>query len=154
MTREVRVLESPAALARGGAELFVAAAGEAIRANGRFAVALSGGHTPRALFALLAAAPLREAVDWPRVEFFWGDERTVPPEHPDSNFRMARETLLGPLGMIPLPTKWHIRFGAPIVLERPSRRIDGTAVRAIADGVRRRVQRMVRTMLRERDGVF
>lgn len=62
--------------------------------------------------------------------------------------------LLGPLGMIPLPTKWQIRFGAPIVLEPPSRRLDGTAVRAIADGVRRKVQRMVRTMLRERDGVF
>jgi 1-acyl-sn-glycerol-3-phosphate acyltransferase len=63
--------------------------------------------------------------------------------------------LLGPLGLLPLPTKWHIRFGKPIVLDPPVRaRLDGTAVRASAEQVRRRVQAMVRTLLRERDSVF
>lgn len=63
--------------------------------------------------------------------------------------------LLGPLGLIPLPTKWQIRFGKPIVLGAGSRdRLDGTAVRAAAEQVRRRVQSMVRALLRERDSVF
>ena len=63
--------------------------------------------------------------------------------------------LLGPLGLIPLPTKWQIRFGKPIVLGTGSReRLDGTAVRAAAEQVRRRVQSMVRALLRERDSVF
>jgi len=59
-------------------------------------VALSGGSTPRALYRLLAdpAAPYRGRIDWPAIHFFWGDERHVPPDHPDSNFRMAREAML------------------------------------------------------------
>jgi len=63
--------------------------------------------------------------------------------------------LLGPLGMIPLPTKWMIRFGKPMVLGIPGRRrCDGATVRATAERVRGRVQRMVRGLLRERDGIF
>jgi 1-acyl-sn-glycerol-3-phosphate acyltransferase len=63
--------------------------------------------------------------------------------------------LLGPLGMIPLPTKWMIRFGKPIVLDAAARRShDGIAVRAISEQIRVRVQQMVRTLLRRRDGVF
>ena len=63
--------------------------------------------------------------------------------------------LLGPLGLIPLPTKWRIQFGKPIVLDGAHRRrLDGLAVRASAEQVRRRVQTMVRALLRERDSVF
>jgi 1-acyl-sn-glycerol-3-phosphate acyltransferase len=63
--------------------------------------------------------------------------------------------LLGPLGMIPLPTKWMIRFGKPIVLDAsPRQSHDGTAVRAIAERMRLRVQRMVRDLLRRRDRLF
>lgn len=60
----------------------------------RFAICLSGGSTPRRLYQLLAAAPYREAMPWGRVHWFWGDERFVPWDHPDSNYRMAREALL------------------------------------------------------------
>jgi len=58
--------------------------------------ALAGGSTPRALYRLLVdpAAPFRGEIDWQAVHFFWGDERHVPPDHPDSNFRMAREAML------------------------------------------------------------
>src|SRR5437016_3941932 len=70
---------------------FVRCAQEAQLARGRFTVALSGGSTPRRLFQILAAPPFRDQVKWPQVEFFWGDERSVPPDHPDSNYRMARE---------------------------------------------------------------
>jgi 1-acyl-sn-glycerol-3-phosphate acyltransferase len=63
--------------------------------------------------------------------------------------------LLGPLGAIPLPTKWRIRFGKPIVLRQPvERRLDGTAVRTMAEGVRRRVQATVRGLLGRRRGIF
>ena len=76
--------------ARGGA-LVADAAREAVAERGRFTLALAGGDTPRRLYQRLAADP---AIDWSRVEFFWGDERPVPPEHPESNFGMAREALL------------------------------------------------------------
>ncbi len=57
-------------------------------------MALSGGSTPRRLYQLLAGEPFRGQVDWPRVEIFWGDERSVPPDNKDSNYRMAHEALL------------------------------------------------------------
>ena len=64
----------------------------AIRDRGVFRVALSGGSTPKRLYERLASSDL----DFSRVEWFWGDERNVPPDHPDSNFRMVREALLDP----------------------------------------------------------
>ena len=60
----------------------------------RFAICLSGGSTPRRLYQLLGEAPYREAIPWDRMHWFWGDERFVPWDHPDSNYRMAREALL------------------------------------------------------------
>jgi 6-phosphogluconolactonase len=81
-------------ISRAAAEEFVRLACAAIAARGRFTVALSGGSTPRRMHQLLASPPYRDQVDWQRVEFFWGDERTVPLDHADSNYRMARETLL------------------------------------------------------------
>lgn len=62
-------------------------------------IALSGGNTPKALYALLSADPLKKEIAWDRIRFFFGDERFVPGDHPDSNFRMARESLLGPAGV-------------------------------------------------------
>lgn len=91
---EWSVQADPAALASEAARRFVATCERSIAARGRCVVALSGGSTPRALFQLLAAAPYRDAVDWRRVYVAWGDERCVPPDHADSNYRLARETLL------------------------------------------------------------
>src|SRR2546428_12206093 len=82
------------ALTRAAAECFVACAAEAIRAGGRFAVALAGGSTPKRLYALLATHRYTARVDWPRVHVFWGDERCVPPDDAASNYRMTREALL------------------------------------------------------------
>ena len=97
---EIIVCPDAASLAWLGAERFVVAAAEAVGRAGRFAVALSGGSTPKTLYQLLATDVFRARVDWPHVHFFWGDERCVPPEHPDSNFRMTREALLD---HIPVP---------------------------------------------------
>ena len=91
MMREIVVLTDLAALAQAAADRFVSIAAHAIATNGRFTVALSGGSTPRALYAVLID---RLSIDWPRVHVFWGDERCVPPDQPDSNYGMAWQTLL------------------------------------------------------------
>lgn len=94
------VVADEAALDRAVAEHFVAAAGQAIAGRGSFAVALSGGTTPKAVYALLAVEPFRSAVDWAQVRFFFGDERCVPPDDEQSNYRMAR---LAFLDAVPIP---------------------------------------------------
>lgn len=94
------VFPTTTALARAAAQRFVACAREAVAHGGAFHVALAGGSTPRALYTLLAAPPACEQVDWSRVHVFFGDERSVPPEHAESNYRMACETLLD---HVPIP---------------------------------------------------
>jgi len=64
-------------------------------------VALSGGKTPRAVHARLVAPPVRDSIAWDRIDFFFGDERCVPPDSDRSNYRMAKETLFDPLGIDP-----------------------------------------------------
>ncbi len=94
------VVQDAAALSRIAAREFVLIARQAVRRHGRFTVALSGGSTPRALFELLAQSPYVDQVPWAQTHIFWGDERDVPTDHPDSNQRMAREALLE---RVPLP---------------------------------------------------
>jgi len=88
------VLPDKSALAAEAADRFVASARGAIEGRGRFVVALSGGTTPEVVFPLLRNAPRVQRVDWSRVEVFWGDERNVPPDHPDSNFGNAYRMML------------------------------------------------------------
>lgn len=95
----IRVADAPA-LARKAADTFRQLAQETIAQQGRFTVALSGGSTPKAMFALLASEPYRNAIHWAHVYIFWGDERCVPPDHADSNYRMTKETLLS---KVPVP---------------------------------------------------
>jgi 6-phosphogluconolactonase len=90
MKPEIVVLPDPAAVARAAADRFVALSRSAIAAQGRFAVALSGGSTPRLLYEQLVTQP----IEWPQVHVFWGDERCVPPDHPDSNYGLAQRALL------------------------------------------------------------
>jgi 6-phosphogluconolactonase len=92
---EVRILPDGAAIAKRAAEKFVEAAKAAVKKKGSFTVALAGGSTPKALYGLLANDPaLRAQVPWDRMQVFFGDERHVPPDHPDSNFRMASEAMI------------------------------------------------------------
>jgi len=97
---QVRVLRSKEELFRAAAEVFCALGSQAIRERGRYTVALSGGSTPRGLHQELVAN-FSKQLPWDKVFFFWGDERHVPPDFPESNFRMAKETLLSKL---PIPT--------------------------------------------------
>src|SRR3989442_52443 len=103
----VTVVPDPDALADAAARLIAEAAADAIEARGRFMWALAGGETPRTTYARLALPPFRERVDWRRVWVFFGDERAVPPDHPDSNYRMAHETLLG---QVPIPPAQVLRI--------------------------------------------
>jgi 6-phosphogluconolactonase len=89
---EIRVLASSQQLFQAAAEQFVNEAMQAVNQRGRFSVALSGGSTPKGLYTLLAG-PLQSQVPWQRTFFFWGDERHVPPDHPDSNYRMVSEAM-------------------------------------------------------------
>ena len=109
--RDVRILPDSEHLASAVAEHFVALAGEAIAARGLFSVALSGGSTPLAAYALLATGEYAVRVDWGRIHVFWGDERCVPPDHVDSNYRMAREALLDNVS-VPQQHVHRLRGGA------------------------------------------
>jgi 6-phosphogluconolactonase len=92
---EVRILPDGAAIARRAAQKFVEAATAAVNEKGSFSVALAGGSTPKALYALLVTDPaLRAQVPWDKMQLFFGDERHVGPGHPDSNFRMATEAMI------------------------------------------------------------
>jgi len=100
--REIRVLPDATAITRRAAEEFVNAATAAVAAKGSFTVALAGGSTPKTLYALLADdSALRSRIPWDKIYFFFGDERHVPPDHKDSNFRMANEALFSKLELKP-----------------------------------------------------
>jgi 6-phosphogluconolactonase len=98
---DVRRLTTPQDLFQAAADEVVHAAKAAISQRGRFTFVLSGGSTPRSLFTLLAANA-SSALPWEQVFFFWGDERHVPPNNSESNFRMAQETLLSKLPIPPV----------------------------------------------------
>jgi 6-phosphogluconolactonase len=99
-SRQIQVLADPEAVSRVAASEFLRSARASIERSGRFTVALSGGSTPKQLYELLASAEFRGRVPWPNIHLFWGDERHVPPTHPDSNYRMAYEALLS---KVPVP---------------------------------------------------
>jgi 6-phosphogluconolactonase len=97
---DVEIYPSRSELVRTEAERFVKIAHDAIAASGQCAVALAGGSTPRPLYELLSTDLYRTRIDWARTHLFWGDERCVPPQHPDSNYRMTRVALLD---HVPIP---------------------------------------------------
>jgi 6-phosphogluconolactonase len=103
---QVRVFASDDELFRASAEKFCEIGKQAIREHGRYTVALSGGSTPKGLHHELATTFAKE-LPWDKVFFFWGDERHVPPDFPESNFRMAKETLLSKL---PIPADHIFRM--------------------------------------------
>ncbi len=84
-----------------GAERLLSLAKEAVRLNGRFTLSLAGGSTPRSLYRLLSSGKYRNKIPWDKVHLFWGDERCVQPDHPDSNYRMVKETLLSSIDIPP-----------------------------------------------------
>jgi 6-phosphogluconolactonase len=103
--RKIQIADGPESLSEAVAERFVRLSASAVETRGRFSVALAGGSTPRAVYEVLSnTRAVRERVPWGRIDFFWGDERHVAPDHADSNYRMAVESLLS---KVPVPCE-HI----------------------------------------------
>ncbi len=118
---EIRTLTTPQELFDAAAEKVIQAANEAVVARGRFTIALAGGNTPRSLYNLLATNG-RSSLPWDRMFFFFGDERHVPPDDPQSNYRMANEAMLS---KIPVP--------AGNVFRVPAENPDAPAAAALYD---------------------
>lgn len=96
---KIFVLPNASDLMEAAAEHVAEQAALSIKARERFTIALGGGSTPKSLYRLLASPEYRTRLEWEKVEFFWGDERHVPPDHAESNYRMAHEAMLLPLAI-------------------------------------------------------
>ena len=108
----VRIFDDLEALSQAAAKMFMDLANQAIASQGRFSVALSGGHTPRRLYEILAGTPYHEKILWEEVHVFWSDERCLPSDDPRNNSQMARQTLLN---LVPVQ-KNHVH---PILSDLP-----------------------------------
>lgn len=106
---EVLVFEDKSELSRAATDFVIETAAAALKKTGEFTMLLAGGSTPRTLYTLLAAEPYAARMPWNATHLFWGDERFVPPDHPESNYRMARLAMieraaLPPANVHPVPT--------------------------------------------------
>ena len=99
-TPELHILSTPEDTAQAATAFIASLARQWIQAQGRFTIALTGGSTPRRLYQILGSPPYAEQIAWDRWQLFWSDERCVPPDHQESNYRMAKEALLD---LVPLP---------------------------------------------------
>ena len=99
---DIKIYQDRESLARAAAEHIIESGTTALQNRDRFSLALAGGSTPKAAYELLASDEYAQRLDWKRIHIFWGDERCVPPEHPDSNYRMAHQSLLD---HVPIPVK-------------------------------------------------
>ena len=125
----IRVYAGPEELALKAARSFARLADQYVLGCGRFTVALSGGSSPKTMFQHLAAEPLRDTVPWSSILFFWGDERSVGPDHPDSNYRMASTTLLS---QVPVPAENIFRMrGEAQDLDAAAREYEETLLRVV-----------------------
>jgi len=99
MSEKIHLYQQAQTLFEQCAARILALAHDTLAKQEHFHIALAGGETPRALYRELARTPSAQAPEWGRIEFYFGDERHVAPEHPDSNYRMAKEELFAPLGI-------------------------------------------------------
>jgi 6-phosphogluconolactonase len=137
----------PAEVAAAAAKRFVETAKRAVDQTDRFVVVVSGGSTPRPLYRLLTESPYRESVDWGKTFFVFADERAVPPDHEDSNYRTLREALFDPLAIpahnvlrmkgeqnpVEAARRYEVRIG-DLFLSQPRRNFDLAVLGVGADG--------------------
>ncbi|MBV8632625.1 MAG: 6-phosphogluconolactonase, partial [Silvibacterium sp.] len=122
---EYRVYDGADALSRAAAEHFLKAAQNAAGSRGKARIAISGGHTPKTTFELLANPAERylKEMPWEKMEIFWVDERCVPPDHPDSNYRMTREAMLS---RVPLQPEQVFRIEGELEPDAAAARYEST----------------------------
>jgi 6-phosphogluconolactonase len=94
MNQRIKIFPSRETLNQAAAEYFIMVARKSIQDHGIFSAALSGGSTPEPVYRILGSLEKEKQIDWDNIHLFWGDERCVPPDHPDSNYRMVRKALL------------------------------------------------------------
>jgi 6-phosphogluconolactonase len=125
VTVTYRVLPTPEGTAQAAAQLFSDATGRAVAARGLARIAISGGSTPKSMFALLAdpAGPFLKQVPWDKLDLYWVDERCVPPDNAESNYRMTNETLLS---KVPLPAEQIHRMEGELDPEVAAARYEST----------------------------
>jgi 6-phosphogluconolactonase len=125
VTVTYRVAPTAALVARAAAELFVDAAVAAVTTRGRTRIAISGGSTPKAMLALLAdpAQPFLKQVPWDSLDLYWVDERCVPPDNAESNYRMTNEAMLA---HVPLATERIHRMEGELDPEVAASRYEST----------------------------
>ena len=123
VTITYRISPTPAEVAKAAAQLFTTAVINAVSARGVARVAISGGTTPKAMFGLLAAEPFASQVPWDKLDLFWVDERCVPPDNADSNYRMTKEALLS---KVPLPADRIHRMEGEFAPEVAAARYEST----------------------------
>lgn len=114
MSTQIIIAKDEEALSAKAAQVFLESHAQAVKERGRFTVALSGGDSPKKFFRRLAEPYYRDRVSWAQVYAFWGDERCVPPDHPESNYKMAHDLLLS---KVPIPQKNILRI--PAEMEPP-----------------------------------
>jgi 6-phosphogluconolactonase len=123
VTITYRIFSTPAAVAKAAAQLFASAAVKAVASRGVARIAISGGSTPKAMFELLAAEPFVAQVPWDKLDLYWVDERCVPPDNAESNYRMTREALLS---KVPLPAERVHRMEGELEPEVAAARYEST----------------------------
>ncbi|MCU1318815.1 MAG: 6-phosphogluconolactonase [Edaphobacter sp.] len=125
VTITYQIAPTPAAVAQAAAQLFTSVAIKAVEARSLARIAISGGTTPKAMFALLAdpAQPFVRQVPWDKIDLYWVDERCVPPDHADSNYRMTKEALLS---KVPLQTERIHRMEGELEPEVAAARYEST----------------------------
>ena len=94
MDRTIKIFPDIASIAKEAAGIFTSAAQKAVKEHGVFRVAMAGGSTPKTLYALLVAEPYRSQLPFDKMQLFFGDDRHVPPDHADSNYRMVTENFI------------------------------------------------------------
>lgn len=113
-TKKLLIPGDAEATVRFAAEQIIEIAGQAIRQRGAFTLALAGGSTPKAIYQLLTSSPYKEQLDWTKVHIFFGDERAVSPDHPNSNYKMAMDSGFSTL---PIPANQIHRMVAEVNIE-------------------------------------
>ncbi len=130
---EIIRMANPEKVAEEAARRWLDAAEEAVRERGLFRIALSGGETPAGLYRLMASGDWQRRAPWEQTVVFWGDERRVPPSHPDSNYHMAQETLLA---HVPIPPQQIFRMPAQGLAGNDAREYEATLRRQFGLGPR------------------
>ena len=115
MNSELSVFINPVKVAVAAAEFIIERSASAIKSKGRFSLVLAGGSTPETSYSFLADMSKDYGLNWSHIYIFWGDERCVPPQHPDSNFRMASKALLD---HVPIPKENIFRMQGEVIPDK------------------------------------